>query len=999
MRRFKDLRIYHRKTLNYKKFIKITTISFVLMIFSFSYLNSQTFNSSPANWLFPDGNPQATKYVETPSISQSVDSFMVKWSTPYISGDVKPLIGNLVNNQRIFSALPFAPNEMTAYVADTLYIIDGLGKVISRTGLANSAVGVKGVSVLFDTNAVNVQNGQNTPLVMGLETMEYQPPDTIAHAYIAGYQNTLDSVLILNRLAIDLRPFAPNTYASIKPVLGRRANEDILIYAIVNTSQPTIPANYDPDFDPAPFFRGFAQFNTGEILSSFPLPDIGDDTDSRVTVGPEVSVAQPSYIVDDLGESLMLLPTFPTSSLGDVDVYNFVTSQTSISRPYIIGLNLTEPFVLEQFPPQDYSALVDINARPQIRSYFVDIQDEATGDRGFILAAEEYSGIEGSTGTSVLHLHDRDGFPLTTPSSFTAPPFLGGENHFWSVAVGNVDGDSANTWEPFYPNNPGNEIIVTQSSRDFTVAGSRLFVLRYYTGTAIEKPTGANEFLFELDTIFSQKINGWVAAVNDLDGNSDGKDEIILVDGSKLLIMGAKNYFDQDFRFGTPLDTLYIHDFNKQTISNVAVADLEGDGRNDVIVTTYDSTYVLGNIIPNTLEILYPRQDNAIAREYCAGDTVELNWVNKVSGEDYVNIYLRPFENGILRPDMDTLIVENYFNNVDTNTYAYMIDEYVMGRSGQLIVRGINNPNIILDSATIMTFYAPEIYPEAPDDLLYYVGSPIDLTGSSFCVDSVTVQYMELDSTWTSIVTESVEPDGTYSFEAETPCPEGFFECFDNDSNNILNLRLIGRKSVFGDTSGIYDLAIAPTPFPVEWEEPQTASPDISFMWDEMDVPEDCGDSVNVLLSINGGETYGYITTLSIQEEMYKWQIPLNLPDSVSMRFCCTGSCVRTDTTIYGYKPNYINIVAPNPFRPPLEEVEVVYYVPRDLNVTIRIMDQANRVVTTLVKDSPRVTNLSYTERWDGRLDDGTLAANGMYYIVMELSDGARQVHPLFIRK
>lgn len=994
----KDLVKICGKALNYKKFIKLLLITTLVLIIPLVNSFSQTYLSSPANWLYPEGNPQATRYVEMPSLVQSIDSFSVKWSTPYISGDVKPLIGNLVNNPRIFAELPYAPNEMTAYVSDTLYIIDGLGKVISRTGLATSAVGVRGASMLFDTSAVSVPNGQNTPMVIGLETMEYQPPDSIAHAYVAGYINALDSVVILNRLAVDLRPFAPNTYASIKPVLGRKANDDILIYATVNTSQPTIPANYDPDFDTPPFFRGFAQFNTGEIFSSFPLPDIGDDIDSRVTVGPEVSFSQPSYYIDAFGESLMLLPSYGSPALGDKDIYNFVTSATSASRPYVIGLNLTETFILEQFPPQDYSALIEENARPQMRSYFIDIEDAATNERGFILVAEEYSGIEGSIGTSTLHLHDLAGFQLTNPLSLTNPPFRGAENHFWSVAVGNIDGGADNTWEPFFPNNPGNEIIVTQSSREFTVAGSRLFALRYNTGTAIEKPTGANEFLFELDTIFSQKINGWVAAVNDLDGNINGKDEIVLVDGSKLLIMGVKDYFNQEFRFGTPLDTLYIHDFNKQTISNVAIADLEGDGRNDVIVTTYDSTYVLGNIIPNTLDVIYPRQDNAISRTYCAGDTLQIKWVNRVSGEDYANVYFRPYENGIFRGDKDTLIYENYPNKIDTNTFEYMVDEFVIGQSGQFIIRGINFPNSIWDSTTYMTFYEPELYADAFEYPLYYVRSDINVRGNSACVDSVSLEYMSLDSTWNIIYTEAVNADGSFNYDAELPCFDGFFECFDLDSSTTVDLRMVGFKSIFGDTSDVYTVNIKPELFPVKWDEPETLSPDLTFTWDAIDLEMMC-DSVNILISADNGESFSYLTTLSVIEEMYKWQIPLNMPDSVMMRFCCEGSCIRTDTTIYGYKPNYINVVAPNPFRPPLEEAEIVYYVPRDLNVTIRILDQANRIVTTLVKDSPRMTGMSYTERWNGKLDNGALAANGMYYIVMELSDGARQVHPLFIRK
>src|SRR5690606_28991691 len=115
-------------------------------------------------------------------------------------------------------------------------------------------------------------------------------------------------------------------------------------------------------------------------------------------------------------------------------------------------------------------------------------------------------------------------------------------NHYWSVAVGNVDGISSNEELPYYPNNPGREIIVTQSSRDFAVANSRISVLKYIGNESIPKTSPPNRFLSPFDTICTQRINGWIAAVNDLDGASDQKDEILVVNNSQIMLLQLRDY-------------------------------------------------------------------------------------------------------------------------------------------------------------------------------------------------------------------------------------------------------------------------------------------------------------------------------------------------------------------------------------------------------------------------------------------------------------------------
>jgi hypothetical protein len=184
----------------------------------------------------------------------------------------------------------------------------------------------------------------------------------------------------------------------------------------------------------------------------------------------------------------------------------------------------------------------------------------------------------------------------------------------------------------------------------------------------------------------------------------------------------------------------------------------------------------------------------------------------------------------------------------------------------------------------------------------------------------------------------------------------------------------------------------------VEFDTCLTACPTKLFEWDTKDMKFAC-DTVSMSVSIDGGRSYSYVGSVPADEGSILWQVPTTLPDSVTLRFCCENSCIRIDTVLKEYKPEYISIIAPNPFKPPLETMEIIYEVPEETNVTIRIFDQNNRLVAEPVASQPRSPGYAYCDRWNGRIHNGGLAANGMYYLIMELSNGQKQIYPVYIRK
>ena len=981
---------------NFKGFFLLL---FVTGIFSSGELFSQTFPASPANWLYPEGNSEGTKYTRIRSNSQIIDSFKVKWSTPSISGDVQPLIGNIINNNKIFSGFRWAPNEIAAIMGGKIVIVDATGKTHK---VSHPVPYVKGFSILFDSTQTGASDSITKPLVLGIETVEYENhKDSLAFAYLGGFDHNADTVAILQRLAIDLRDYAPNIFASIRPVFGRREDDGMNIYATINMSQPTVT-----ETDPVnpPYLRGFTQFNTGIKTDNYPLPDVGDEFSGRIEVGPEVSFAQPSITKYSSGETAVILPFYESPSY-DVRIQcsnidgNDITYGNDV---YVLGFNISSQYPEVKHGLQSLkSNVIDNDAdRPQVRPYFVNLTNGKTGGTDkYIIYAEEYRGIDGSNGQSKLHLFDAQGGAITWPNDFNYdPPYYGNEDHLWSVAVGNVDGNSSNSWLPYYPNYPDEEIIVTYSSRDFAVASSKLCVLRYYSDY-IEKPTPPNSFLNTFDTVVTQRINGWVAAVNDIDNGSDGKDEIIIADGSKLRILKLRNYASFEFRSGYPFDTLLTIQFDQEAITNVAVADLEGDGLNDIIVTTNDSTYVIGSEIENIIDVTYPDVGLGTV-DYCPGDEVEIKWDNIIRGSKFVNIKYQKLNNNIETGDPE-LIVSDIDNWADSVTYTITVDESLIGTEGYFIVESTTSPDRIYDRTAKLRFNYPVMALDPLPNEYYHSGESVVFTGTSLCVDSITIEYGYRydEDEWNWLWSEDIYSDGNFSITAEMPCAE-FFESLLPDEDSIINLRIISSKADYKDTTDNIPVKLRPAPFPVEFDACTSACKSREFRWDIADIDFPC-DEVTIALD-NGSSTFSLMETVPVEQGSYMWHVPLNVPECVYIRFTCENSCVRLDTLVDEFgqtKPKYIDIVAPNPFNPPMEEVEVIYQVPSTADVTIRVFDQKNRMVAELEKEVPRKPGIAYCARWAGTRWDGAVCDNGMYYICIELSSGSKEVYPVFVRK
>lgn len=958
---------------------------------------SQVFHSSPANRLYPEHNPQATRQQIYQSKNQNVSQFKIKWSNSKIHGNLKPLIGNIINNPKLFNDFIYAPNEITAVVSGKILVIDATG----RERIENSfpIPYIKDVSVLFDTLSFGLNYDVTAPLVLGIETMEFENlRDSLVYCYIAGFDQFADSIAIIRRLAVDLRKLKPNTFASLKPIFGKKAGSNLLIYSIINMSNPNL--NFSP-LSEQKFLRGLLQFNTGLDLYNYPMPDVGDDTTTRFLLGPEVNFFQPSMTNISNLKTSVLLPNFPsTENKEKIGNKILINDSTSANKPYIISADISGLKIGRDIGPEDISFLMDsLSFRPQIRTHFLNIKDQSkNNDSSFILLLEEYTGLDSSSGIPKIYLCDRQGNIITNsflPQNYN-PPIIGFKNHYWSIATGNVDGDINNSWLPYYPNNLGNELIVTHSSSKLSVAGNKLMVLRYNSQNKIPKTTPPDSYLLPFDTIATQKINGWVAVVNDIDGAPDQKDEIIIVDGSTMKILRMNDYFSNDFRSGRPFSTIFSINFPNETISDVAIADIEGDGLNDLVLTTFNQIYVIGSINYNTIELTEPKQESDPPQEYCPGETIQIKWKNVLRNYGEVGIGFQVYKDKQSTNEM-IIIEENITNTGDNNYYDYIVDEKVTGKEGKFVIFRTDHPTVINDSSALISFARPSISLNNFGGQPFISGQSVVLTGTHKCIDSAKIEYSIDGTIWFELQNLSLQADGMFQQPAVIPCLD-IFDCYGNNETNNFYFRITARSYNLTIFSEIIKSRILPAQFQVRMEQNNSACCDFKFLWNRNEISFPC-DSIVILVSDDYGASFRNITKVNLNAEEYIWQARADYPDDLIFRFCCQNSCLQKDTTILNSKPKFITLVAPNPFKPPSEELEIVYILKSDGNVSIKIYDQNNRLVAEPVKSEFRLSNIAYCDRWNGLNNNGTLVANGLYYISLELLDGTREIHPVFIGK
>lgn len=84
--------------------------------------------------------------------------------------------------------------------------------------------------------------------------------------------------------------------------------------------------------------------------------------------------------------------------------------------------------------------------------------------------------------------------------------------------------------------------------------------------------------------------------------------------------------------------------------------------------------------------------------------------------------------------------------------------------------------------------------------------------------------------------------------------------------------------------------------------------------------------------------------------------------------------------------------IYPNPFNPDKESGTIRYSLNKSGYITVKIYDVGNNLVRTLICNQPQDAGVAQAIEWDGKNDQGVLAANGVYFYVIESSSNERAV-------
>ena len=197
----------------------------------------------------------------------------------------------------------------------------------------------------------------------------------------------------------------------------------------------------------------------------------------------------------------------------------------------------------------------------------------------------------------------------------------------WHIVITDLDGNLQDGSDARLPKNSGVEIIATALPEDPTSSEERtLYLLR--RNESAGKPFGQTS---NFHYFAQQEITGVVMAAGDIVNDAENRKELILVDQNILSILQLKPYTTHanDILNGSPLKTLksFALAENEEIIS-VVIADLEGDGENDIIISTTDATYAIGTLQPNP----YTFSEGSISSKVCVDDFISIGWEHNTPG-------------------------------------------------------------------------------------------------------------------------------------------------------------------------------------------------------------------------------------------------------------------------------------------------------------------------------------------------------------------------------
>lgn len=928
-----------------------------------------------SSWWYPMGDAGASGRNPTPTASQTAADLRVKWRTTALKNSPVLLVGAIRTPQNESYQQIVGLEEGTLKAT----LLNPYGFVDTTFTLPQQNIRRLQLTGLFDTNASTIHSGSR-PNVIGIGVEQQVRTNAIPQGLfvdrdgrpvyrlgitnlevqkVANNTDTNNRRLTVLPVAVykpqpDERPVAVGLTQQDRFVRAGSPNVETMVNSVRKYTLTRTASDQFVQALGSPFYVAFKPYETQPALT---MTDAG--TDFAIALSPSrYSFATPISL------SSGTTPDVPTSSdlplLAYLDLDSATPSRLEINPTFSTGL---------------------ISGQSQISPLRLETTGGVRDAHGRLITQRKPENRE----SEPRFEFKGDGNPVSSYSAAGKDDSQQG----WSAVFADVDGSAPGVPSTQLVNNPGPEIITTAYPTGASVRDrSWLSVFRWNLAHTFD---GGRTFYY----FTRQLVPGQVVAAGDLVADEHGRDELVLVKEDSLFVLQMKEYNVETFanideESNAPFS--FIASFAlDDDIVGVAIADLEGDGENDIIVSTAGSTYAIGIVQPNPFPFtLEP------GTEYCPNDTVKVAWTRNVGGPSE-GLDVRIIGDGIATipfgPNAtqgDKLAFTGNDPSLPAGTYRVVVRNaafpYIADTSGTFSITESSIGNLTFQNST----------PYEPGMVLT---DAVNLR----CIDTFTVQRRDRQGDWVDLTGNDVDIDidgSVGSIKIPLSCPE-FMQCgSDNSSRVYFRLRTPG-----GQTTEERSIEIRLPRAEINIEPGDTStSYTRTLIWNRAEFS--CA-TLEVLISADTGRTWKpFLENVPSVQGLVELEIPTSYAND-SLLFCV--HCEDTTQCRYGLKglrvrqptPG-INYVYPNPFDPegsgPTGGIaEIVYHLPEASVVSITIYDASRTVVRRVIESEMRSEGVIRRDKWDGRDSKGKKVANGTYICVIASDSGYQIVLPIVI--
>ena len=915
-----------------------------------------TLHAQSSRWWYPLGTPEGARSNPQQTGTQQGNEILIKWRNAALKNSPVLLVGAVRSGS--------SPNEQQVVGMEegsqriTILRANGFleGEIfVPATDTALAAM----LTGLFDSTATSpLPTPAARPNMIGIGLKQVQ---NIEEFFANGLLlNTSGEVLYelgivasTERATLAGRTLQSNRTVTILPVaVWKSGTEGLIAFGIITQNE-------------------FVQAQSDRMINSLRRYDLNarqaGGLGQPIDLAPKLYPQPPVFGErNGAGTDVMALSTSRYDFSPPI-VLGTLPRQTASNHPHALSFDVTSPINPEMIA-NDFSEtaerLTSQIARLQGRTIRV------TAEQGIIPATISLSDMQTGEGEGI----------------FGDDPAADG----WHIVIADIDGND-NSGTGYLANNAGSELVAT-AMPESSGAERWLYLMRW--NSSAERPPGQTS---DFHYFARQRVRGRVMAAGDLVDDSEGRKELILAEGKKLSIMQLKPYSNAtDFSNNSPFATLKSFELGSDIVS-VAIADLEGDGENDVIVSTRDSTYAIGKLQPNP----YPVSGSSLGRKVCIDDTLRLHWLRNTygSGTGLTVTAIGPdgsprvIDQRSRAGDSLRLQVRSGLANPPPGKYTLIVSDAAYPWIRQ-----------VSDTFTVAVPTVGTITFEAAPGTSFSPGDVLRDTLLYCCIDNGNLTFERrrgANASWEPIPDPTPLNDSTAIISTTIPCPD-LNACGEitEGTELLYRLRRLSPDSILSVSNPI--TITIPLVEEISVERVDSNRERLrSVTWET-----DQFFCSNLEIAIGRGDAtlWQALGTVPASAGEFRFEVPSGFIDTV--RLCIR--CAEGEDCTFGFTSFKVNrvegaYVAPNPFDPFGPDLggdgaAIVYALQEPGTVSITIFDGARTIVRKVIDGERREAGRN-REFWDGRNSLGEIVANGTYICVISSGAGEQVVLPIAIVK